>query len=121
MGGEVLVRSTLGEGSVFTVRLPLRAALDTAEPAVAGAAAPGGVAALPLVDEAVALEIWGDMRDVWIDGLAMFVEHLPGHRAHIRAALAGVMLGLLWALLMAEQQPGPEYQALIDINRQRLE
>lgn len=30
-------------------------------------------------------------------------------------------IGLLWALLMAEQQPGPEYQALIDINRQRLE
>ena len=29
-------------------------------------------------------------------------------------------IGLLWALLMAEQQPGPEYQALIDINRQRL-
>jgi thiamine kinase len=30
-------------------------------------------------------------------------------------------IGLLWALLMAEQQPGPDYQALIDINRQRLE
>ena len=30
-------------------------------------------------------------------------------------------IGLLWALLMAEQQPGPEYQALIDTNRQRLE
>jgi signal transduction histidine kinase/HPt (histidine-containing phosphotransfer) domain-containing protein len=93
MGGEVLVRSTLGEGSVFTVRLPLRAALETAEPAVAGAAAPGGVAALPLVDEAVALEIWGDMRDVWVDGLGMFVEHLPGHRAHIRAAMGGDDIG----------------------------
>ena len=30
-------------------------------------------------------------------------------------------IGLLWALLMAEQQPGPDYQALIDMNRQRLE
>ena len=30
-------------------------------------------------------------------------------------------IGLLWALLMAEQQPGPDYQALIDLNRQRLE
>ena len=30
-------------------------------------------------------------------------------------------IGLLWALLMAERQPGPEYQALIDTNRQRLE
>ena len=27
----------------------------------------------------------------------------------------------LWALLMAEQQPGPDYQALIDMNRQRRE
>ncbi|WP_323964752.1 phosphotransferase [Aeromonas hydrophila] len=30
-------------------------------------------------------------------------------------------IGLLWALLMAEQQPGPDYEALIDLNRQRLE
>ena len=30
-------------------------------------------------------------------------------------------IGLLWALLMAEQQPGPDYQALIDMSRQRLE
>ncbi|MGY6037451.1 phosphotransferase [Aeromonas sp. AE23HZ002T15] len=30
-------------------------------------------------------------------------------------------IGLLWGLLMAEQQPGPDYQALIDKNRQRLE
>ncbi len=29
-------------------------------------------------------------------------------------------MGLLWALLMAEQQPGPDYQALIALNRQRL-
>ncbi|WP_434668415.1 phosphotransferase [Aeromonas sp. NJAU223] len=30
-------------------------------------------------------------------------------------------IGLLWGLLMAEQQPGPDYQALIDKNRRRLE
>lgn len=30
-------------------------------------------------------------------------------------------IGLLWALLMAEHTPGPDYQALIDTNRQRLE
>ena len=30
-------------------------------------------------------------------------------------------IGLLWALLMAEQQAEPDYQALIDMNRQRLE
>lgn len=30
-------------------------------------------------------------------------------------------IGLLWALLMAEQVPGPDYQALIDTNRQLLE
>lgn len=30
-------------------------------------------------------------------------------------------IGLLWALLMAEQQPGPAYQALIDKGRQHLE
>ena len=92
MGGEVQVRSTLGQGSVFTVRLPLRAAADAGigtPGASVGIATPGAEADVPLVDEAVALEIWGDRRDVWIDGLAMFVEHLPGHRAHIRAALGG--------------------------------
>ena len=30
-------------------------------------------------------------------------------------------IGLLWALLMSEQQPGPDYQSLIDTNRRRLE
>ncbi|MGY3942427.1 phosphotransferase [Aeromonas tecta] len=30
-------------------------------------------------------------------------------------------IGLLWGLLMAEQQAGPDYQALIDTNRRRLE
>lgn len=30
-------------------------------------------------------------------------------------------IGLLWGLLMAEQQPGPDYQRLIDSNRRRLE
>jgi len=86
MGGEVGVRSTPGQGSVFTVRLPLH-------PPVAGAAAGDATQAgladgQPLVDEALAMDIWGDMRDVWVDGLAMFVEHLPGHRAHIQAALS---------------------------------
>jgi len=87
MGGEIGVRSTPGQGSVFTVRLPLRPPSDAAD---ADKAAPANLAdGQPLVDEALAMDIWGDMREVWVDGLAMFVEHLPGHRAHIQAALSG--------------------------------
>lgn len=85
MGGDVGVRSTPGEGSVFTVRLPLRHA--AAEAAAESTPSVFLAEDLPLVNEAEALEIWGDMRDVWVDGLTLFVEHLPGHRANILAAL----------------------------------
>jgi len=85
MGGEVGVRSTLAQGSVFTVRLPLHHA--TAAPAAENTPSVFLIDDLPLVNEVEALEIWGDMRDVWVDGLTLFVEHLPGHRANILAAL----------------------------------
>ncbi len=85
MGGEVGVRSTLAQGSVFTVRLPLHP--PTAAPAADNTPSVFLAEDLPLVNEAEALEIWGDMRDVWIDGLTLFVEHLPGHRANILATL----------------------------------
>ncbi len=85
MGGEVAVRSTPGQGSVFKVRLPLHHAASA--PAPDSAHSLFLMDDLPLVNEVDALEIWGDMRDVWVDGLALFVEHLPGHRANILAAL----------------------------------
>jgi len=85
MGGDVGVRSTPGEGSMFTVRLPLHQA--AAAPAADNTPSVFLAEDLPLVNEAEALEIWGDMRDVWIDGLTLFVEHLPGHRANILATL----------------------------------
>ena len=86
MGGEVDVHSTPAQGSVFTVRLPLRHA--AAAPAAEDTPSVFLAEDLSLVNEIEAMEIWGDMRDVWIDGLSLFVEHLPGHRANILAALS---------------------------------
>jgi HPt (histidine-containing phosphotransfer) domain-containing protein len=41
-----------------------------------------------LVDERLGVEIWGGMREVWVEGLVMFVQQLPAQREDIRNALA---------------------------------
>ena len=79
----------------------------------------------------ISLGLWQLQRLDWKQGVLSAIDARIGQAAgplpdrpdpQADAFLPWVdYIGLLWALLMAEQQPGPEYQALIDINRQRLE
>ncbi|MGL5813317.1 MAG: phosphotransferase [Aeromonas sp.] len=62
------------------------------------------------------------LENCYLEGREAAHKLLNGKGFQAEAFLPWVdYIGLLWGLLMAEQQTGPDYQALIDKNRQRLE
>lgn len=71
MQGEIRVTSTVGKGSTFTLRVPLRAVETEATHAISGAAADRGPVVLAVEDNAVGLTILRralERRQVKVDG-----------------------------------------------------
>lgn len=96
MGGDVQALSHLGEGSRFTVRLPLPVlsspVFSSQEPHMPFTESP----LLPMaaddtrtlwVDEQAGPNIWGGLRDIWLDALRQFDIELDDHLVRIRDAL----------------------------------
>lgn len=67
-------------------------------------------------------EQWRQLESCYLEGRGGASKLLNAKGFQAEAFLPWVdYIGLLWGLLMAEQQPGADYQALIDQGRQRLE
>ena len=98
MQGEISVASTPGEGSTFTLRIPLRAAEAEAEHAPAGMRVESGPAVLAVEDNAVGLTILKralERKQVQVDGATSGP-----------AALAAASLRRYDLVLMDLQMPG---------------
>jgi CheY-like chemotaxis protein len=79
MQGEISVKSTPGVGSIFTLRIPLRAAEVDVESAHPGARVESGPAVLAVDDNAVGLMILKralERRHVQVDGVTSGIEAL---------------------------------------------
>jgi two-component system sensor histidine kinase/response regulator len=98
MQGEISVASTPGEGSTFTLRIPIRTAETESEPAAAAVRAESGPVVLAVEDNAVGLRILKralERRQVKVDGAVSGL-----------AALEAASLRRYDLVLMDLQMPG---------------